>query len=110
MQGELLRFSIDDISKLIIVCDRGANFLKAFRSYDRILCYAHRLNNILKRTFFQNNEYSTIKLLLLAYSISSSSKIDDGDDGIHFNEVSKLIQIKRKGSWMHLLAILNKPQ
>ena len=71
--------------------------MKAFRSYDPILCYAHRLNNILKRTFFQNDEYSSIKLLPLAYSTSSSSEVDDDDDdGIHFNGVSKPIHIKKK--------------
>ena len=96
LESELLRFEIDDISKITIVCDRDANFLKAFRSYDPILCYAHRLNNILKRTFFQNNEYSTMKLLLFAYSTSSSSEVDDDDDGIHFNDVSKPIQIFKK--------------
>ena len=74
--------------------------MKTFRSYDPILCYAHRLNNILKGTFFQKNEYSSIKLLPLAYSTSSSSEVDDdgddGDDGIHFNGVSKPIHIKKK--------------
>ena len=49
-----------------------------------------------EKNLFQNNEYSTIKLLLFAYSTSSSSEMDDGDDGIHFNEVPKPIQIKKR--------------
>ncbi|CAF1391214.1 unnamed protein product [Rotaria sordida] len=96
LQNELVRFGIDDLYKITIVCDRGSNFLKAFRDHRPILCYAHRLNNILKRTFFQHNKYSSITLLPLVYNGSSCSEIEDEDDGNSFNNLSKPIQIKKK--------------
>jgi hypothetical protein len=36
------------------MCDRGSNFQKAFNGFNPLFCFGHRLNNILKRTFFQN--------------------------------------------------------
>ena len=36
------------------MCDRGSNFRKEFRGFDPLFCFGHRLNNILKRSFFQN--------------------------------------------------------
>ena len=33
--------------------DRGSNFIKALKKYRLMFCVAHRLNGILKRTFFQ---------------------------------------------------------
>lgn len=36
------------------MCDRGSNFQKGFKGFDPLFCFGHRLNNILKRSFFQN--------------------------------------------------------
>lgn len=36
-----------------IISDRGSNFVKAFSDYDPIYCFGHRLNNVLKICFFQ---------------------------------------------------------
>lgn len=33
--------------------DRGANLLKALRDYETLFCFLHRINNVLKRSFFQ---------------------------------------------------------
>ena len=33
--------------------DRGANLVKALRDYETLFCFLHRINNILKRGFFQ---------------------------------------------------------
>ena len=36
------------------MCDRGSNFRKAFKSFQPLFCFGHRLNNVLKRAFFQH--------------------------------------------------------
>jgi hypothetical protein len=36
--------------------DRGANFVKAFATYNPLYCFGHRLNNILKICFFQQQK------------------------------------------------------
>lgn len=41
-----------------IVSDRGSNFVKAFSIYNPIYCFGHRLNNILKICFFQQDNKS----------------------------------------------------
>ena len=53
-------FGIDDLSTIHIVCHRGSNLLKAFQHLNRITCYGHRLNNVLKRSFFQHQKQLTI--------------------------------------------------
>ncbi len=42
------------MESITYVTDRGANFIKAFRSNKVLLCVVHRMNNVLKRCFFQN--------------------------------------------------------
>lgn len=55
MEQELAVFGLDSFMDTITyVTDRGANFVKAFRSNQVLLCVVHRMNNILKRCFFQN--------------------------------------------------------
>lgn len=36
--------------------DRGSNFQKAFKSFNPLFCFGHRLNNVLKRGFFQTQK------------------------------------------------------
>ena len=36
------------------MCDRGSNFQKGFKTFQPLFCFGHRLNNIVKRAFFQN--------------------------------------------------------
>ena len=42
------------MSDITFVTDRGANFIKGLNDFTVVFCTAHRLNNILKRTFYQN--------------------------------------------------------
>lgn len=39
--------------------DRGANLLKALQDYEVLNCFPHRMNNILKRVFFQSKTQQT---------------------------------------------------
>jgi hypothetical protein len=55
MQQQLTNFGLETFMDTITyVTDRGANFIKAFRSNKVLLCVVHRMNNVLKRCFFQN--------------------------------------------------------
>ncbi len=47
---------MNDLSQLHFVTDRGPNLVKALKPYRSIYCYGHRLNNVLKRSFFQTNK------------------------------------------------------
>lgn len=40
------------IDKIYFVSDRGSNLVKALENFNVIHCFLHRLNNILKRTFY----------------------------------------------------------
>jgi hypothetical protein len=42
------------MNNIVYVTGRGANFVKSFRSHRVLFCVAHRLNNVLKRCFYQN--------------------------------------------------------
>lgn len=42
------------MSDITFVTDRGANFIKGLKDFTVVFCTAHRLNNILKQTFYQN--------------------------------------------------------
>lgn len=35
------------------MCDRGPNLLKALKDYQVLNCFPHRMNNVMKRAFFQ---------------------------------------------------------
>ncbi|CAF4580493.1 unnamed protein product, partial [Rotaria sp. Silwood2] len=49
----LSRFGLDQLmNEITFVCDRGSNLLKALEDYQVVHCFPHRLNNILKRTFY----------------------------------------------------------
>lgn len=55
MQNQLAHFGLDNyMDDIFYVTDRGSNFVKAFQSHKVLFCVAHRLNNILKRCFYQN--------------------------------------------------------
>ena len=47
---------MNDLSRLHFVIDRGSNLVKALKPYRSLYCYGHRLNNVLKRSFFQSNK------------------------------------------------------
>lgn len=54
LEEHLREFGIDDLSSVNIVSDRGSNFVAAFRDFDSLFCFGHRMTNIVKVTFFQN--------------------------------------------------------
>ncbi|CAF1550174.1 unnamed protein product, partial [Adineta ricciae] len=54
LERHLADFGINNLSMVNIVSDRGSNFVAAFRDLNPLFCFAHRLNNIDKLTFFQN--------------------------------------------------------
>jgi hypothetical protein len=64
MENQLAEFDLDHyMDNITFVTDRGSNFKKAFRLHKVLFCVAHRLNNILKRCFYQNsNKKKTTKL------------------------------------------------
>ena len=56
LETHLQEFGINDLISVNILCDRGSNFVKAFRDYDPLFCFGHRLNNILKTSSFSEYE------------------------------------------------------
>ncbi|CAF4365844.1 unnamed protein product [Rotaria sp. Silwood2] len=54
--------SFMDNKKIVFTCDRGPNILKALRGQPIILCFAHRINNILKRCFYETAKKKRIIL------------------------------------------------
>jgi hypothetical protein len=40
------------MDKITFVCDRGRNLVRALEDYQVVNCFPHRLNNVLKRTFY----------------------------------------------------------
>ncbi len=54
LEKQLSAFDLHELmDKITFVTDRGSNFVSAFRNFDVLYCVVHRLNNILKRTFYQ---------------------------------------------------------
>ncbi|CAF2786029.1 unnamed protein product [Rotaria sp. Silwood2] len=55
MQSQLVQFGLDQhMDNITFVTDHGSNFIKTFRVNKVSFCVALRLNNILKRCFYQN--------------------------------------------------------
>jgi hypothetical protein len=40
------------MDEITFVCDRGSNLVKALENHRVVHCFPHRLNNVLKRTFY----------------------------------------------------------
>lgn len=88
------------------MCDRGANLLKALQDYEVLNCFPHRMNNILKRAFFQskNNQRSTKKPTTVQVTTSTDADVDidqndssDSDSSIENEELFQpRKQIKKK--------------
>ncbi|CAM4976277.1 unnamed protein product [Rotaria socialis] len=54
LKAQLSVFGLKELmDKITFVTDRGANFIKALMAFRVLLCVAHRLNNVLKKTFYQ---------------------------------------------------------
>lgn len=64
-----------------IVSDRGSNFVKGFQDFDPLYCFGHRLNNVVKRSFFQHMQKKNKQ--------SNSTIINDVTAGSHGHPASK---------------------
>jgi hypothetical protein len=79
LEDQLAVFGLKELmDNITFVTDRGSNFIKALMNFRVILCVAHRLNNVLKRTFFQETSKKK-KIIspgkLLTISTSSRTEI-----------------------------------
>jgi hypothetical protein len=88
MKKALEPFGITDLSKLNFVSDRGSNFVKALKPYSPTYCVCHRLNNIIKKCFYQTckkkcrfNDSIPNEILELLYSSDSEDDDDNGGEG-----------------------------
>ncbi|CAF1331276.1 unnamed protein product [Rotaria sordida] len=55
LRKELISFGLENsLNDIVFVTDRGSNFVKGLDGFTVLFCTAHRLNNILKLTFYQN--------------------------------------------------------
>ncbi|CAF4106232.1 unnamed protein product, partial [Rotaria sordida] len=93
LQNEMKVFGIIDLSTINIVCDKASNFLKAFRDLHPITCYGHRLNNVLKRSFFQHQKQLPTSS---AISIEKTSTSDEEEDDDSFYISSKPVKTNKK--------------
>ncbi|CAF1516085.1 unnamed protein product [Adineta ricciae] len=80
IQSALELLDLNDLSKLNFVSDRGPNLVKALKPYHPIYCYAHRLNNLLKRSFFQSTQKQKQKETSASEASATSSKTNNEDD------------------------------
>ncbi|CAF3034266.1 unnamed protein product, partial [Rotaria sp. Silwood2] len=83
-------FGINSLADINIVCDRGSNFVCAFKDFEPVFCYGHRLNNIAKLNFFQNKrkKEKVGAVVIDATNIldtnpPSTIKAEDNDNEIH---------------------------
>jgi len=107
MDKALLPFDIN-LSNSNIMCDRGSNFVKCFKYYDPLHCYAHRLNNVIKKCFFQNQKkrttdasssnHITTATTVIVNDILNSSDDDSCDEADDEYVPSIKLKSKRKSS------------
>jgi hypothetical protein len=64
------------MNKITFVSDRGSNIVKALEDYQMINCFPHRLNNVLKRTFYSAGTQDKIERKKRKHS----SKKNQGDN------------------------------
>ncbi|CAF3867215.1 unnamed protein product [Rotaria sordida] len=81
MESQFAQFGLDQhMDSITFVTDRGSNSIKAFRLNKVLFCVTHRLNNILKRCFYQYpTKTNTINL-------EPSSEIEDFTEVIREDE------------------------
>ncbi|CAF4286374.1 unnamed protein product [Rotaria sp. Silwood2] len=73
LETHLRQFGIDDLAMVNILSDRGSNFVKGFRPYSPMFCFGHRLNNVLKTSFFQHEKKKKNTTLVSTTNVSSLS-------------------------------------
>ncbi len=65
---------------IIWVCDRGSNLKKALEKFNVVHCIAHRLNNVLQKTFYQAETNKAKKGI--AFGDYYLDPVEDEDDQI----------------------------
>jgi hypothetical protein len=83
-------FGIFDLNQLSFISDRGTNLIKALQDYETLFCFPHRINNVLKRAFFQlkANRTSTNTIAAVHTTTKSLSSGVDTDDSCSSNSSS----------------------
>ncbi|CAF1565237.1 unnamed protein product, partial [Didymodactylos carnosus] len=64
-------YGLIELNKLNFISDRGSNFVAALRQFTPMYCFAHRLNNILKLSFYQQQKKEKATALALVAASSS---------------------------------------
>ena len=62
------------------VSDRGANLVKGLRDYETLFCFLHRINNVLKRSFFQLSSQRKKSDLTNTTRPASASLLNDNEN------------------------------
>ncbi|CAF1533718.1 unnamed protein product [Adineta ricciae] len=87
LEKQLSVFNLHEVmDKITFVSDRGSNFVSALRNYNVLYCVAHRLNNILKRTFYQGlkkkkKNMTPMKSFTFSTNITQKEGVEDDNDG-----------------------------
>jgi len=81
-------FGLIDFGKLQFVSDRGPNLVCALRNYNTLFCYPHRLNNILKCSFFQSQtkEKKQISSTTSEHTNSTNTTVSTSTTHLALNE------------------------
>ena len=58
-----------------VIIDRGSNFIKALAQYEPVYCFGHRLNNVLKIGFFQQQEKKAKHIQLTTSDICADPEL-----------------------------------
>ena len=84
------------MDKITFVCDRGSNLVKALEGYRAVHCFPHRLNNVLKRTFYsagtqekkerKKRKESSAKKAGVDHSTCNESITDDDDPLMNYDD------------------------
>ena len=86
-----LFYRIDSLANVNVVCDRGSNFIRAFKDFQQTLCYGYRMNNLVRITFSQNKNKRTDALVINPTNLldaRSSSTTAYSDSSVDFPESS----------------------
>ncbi|CAF0849633.1 unnamed protein product [Rotaria sordida] len=100
LKKNLMDFNIHNLSSVNLCSDRGSNFVKCFKQFRPIHCYAHRINNILARTFFKSDQSKKSKQfsssLLALKDESSESSASEGELECHESDDESIPSMKIK--------------
>ncbi|CAF4192312.1 unnamed protein product, partial [Rotaria sp. Silwood2] len=125
IQKALEPYGIDDLTKLSFMSDRGTNLIKALQTYETLFCFPHRINNVLKRAFFQQkirqtstNSLTTVQTTTTTPSSSnivtnencqSSSSSSSEEEEEELFKLTKQIKKKKTKKNKSLIHIENDP-